>query len=1152
MKKRIFSILLSICMVVTMIPVAATAVHAGSALPTSVRVNGLDMLERPYYSNSAYNHIGDKFNYDASYNRNTNTLTLKGGARIDGVISVNYETFGASNNVPLTVRFEGNNTLYNKSSNGNIAVGAGLIITGEGTLNAECHSDMAEGAIYAKGNITIDSGNITVIQDKAYDSGIKASGGNITISGAGTTVNVTNSSNRTIKDGATVYKPYAVEADGNITVSGGAVLTASQTADNDDFQAIVGTVKTDETGTIIAGKTEEDATAVSADDFNANSDSYKYVKVKTVVPHNHCICGNSHQAVGNHTDEEQVKFTAWDDDEAAQQSAFGLTQTAANSLPSQSGNYYLTDDVCLESGWDVPDNVVLCLDGHKITTKNGVDYKVNSGRDTALIGVINEESLTVTDCKGSGSITNEGQVENAKGVIVKWYDNSAGSTSFNMYGITIEGFTDSGVCTDYTNSNFNMYSGTITGNTAQKGGGVNAYNGTFTMYGGIITGNTAIENGGGVYNKFQIGEKATITGNYKGTGEDKTVNNVYLPLYQRIGITAKSSTASRVGVTTETTPEAEDGSDAVEIARAATNENVTNLEAYKDCFVSDADSERIKAVYGTNEYKQEIIKLQRSPLPEQSGFKFAEAEVNKTYGDEPFTKTAEGNIGGTVTYISDNSDVATVDNNGTVTVKGAGEATITATVSRTDEYAETTASYKLIVDRKPVDAPAADTTEFVYDGNAKTYTLEESEAYTVSGNVQTNAGSHDVTVSLTDNYRWSDGTTDAKIYKFVIKKAVVAMFDFKDSVYDFAYTGKEIVPELVGDKSKVDITGDISAKDVKTDGFYAITISLKDTENYRWESSDEYPDWTQPKVYNWSILPADKIKITAEDQSANVGDAVPENNYTVEGLLGEDSLGGEAVYKYRLINEDGTVSEELLDEPDMSKAGKYEICISGIEAPAGNNYKGIEFTAGTLTIIKKASGTYKPTQKPEIIAGEGVKAELRINGTKATITVEDGYEITDVLVNGVSIGKVTEITGLKTGDKVEIKTEKKQTEPEFNVKNHVKELKIVARSSKTANGNIRVKVASVTDGNGNTVDLSELKAKGYTVKYKFYRSEKKAARYGARLEKDTDDNSYINNTGKKGVKYFYKVRVMVYDANGKLVAKSELAQCRYATRTWSK
>ena len=115
-----------------------------------------------------------------------------------------------------------------------------------------------------------------------------------------------------------------------------------------------------------------------------------------------------------------------------------------------------------------------------------------------------------------------------------------------------------------------------------------------------------------------------------------------------------------------------------------------------------------------------------------------------------------------------------------------------------------------------------------------------------------------------------------------------------------------------------------------------------------------------------------------------------------------------------------------------------------------------------------------------------------------------------------------------------------------------KDLKLVARSSKTANKNVRVKVASVTDQNGNPVDLSELKDKGYTVKYKFYRSEKKSSEYGERLEKDIDNNSYLNNIGDKGTKYFYRVKVMVYDANGKLAAQTELNQCKYASRTWSK
>ena len=202
---------------------------------------------------------------------------------------------------------------------------------------------------------------------------------------------------------------------------------------------------------------------------------------------------------------------------------------------------------------------------------------------------------------------------------------------------------------------------------------------------------------------------------------------------------------------------------------------------------------------------------------------------------------------------------------------------------------------------------------------------------------------------------------------------------------------------------------------------------------------------------------------------------------------------------------------------------------------------------------QSSGGHYKPTQKPEIIAGEGSQGDLTLNGTKVTITVEEGYELVDVLVNGISKGKVTELTGLKTGDKVEIKTEKipEKLEPQA-VKDLVKELKLVARSERLSNGNVRIKVTKITDINDNPVDLNELEKNGYTVKFKYYRSVKKSAGYDTRLEKDADINSYINNFGDKGTKYYYKVKVMVYDADGNLVAQSSLNQCKYAMRTWIK
>ena len=107
----------------------------------------------------------------------------------------------------------------------------------------------------------------------------------------------------------------------------------------------------------------------------------------------------------------------------------------------------------------------------------------------------------------------------------------------------------------------------------------------------------------------------------------------------------------------------------------------------------------------------------------------------------------------------------------------------------------------------------------------------------------------------------------------------------------------------------------------------------------------------------------------------------------------------------------------------------------------------------------------------------------------------------------------------------------------------VKSVKLKARSAKTAKGNIRVTL-SVTNGRDSIKALEDL---GYTVKYKYYRSTRKAKGYKAKYE--TKGRTYINTSAKKGTKYYYKARVMVYDAYGNLVTRTELKQCRYAART---
>ena len=72
---------------------------------------------------------------------------------------------------------------------------------------------------------------------------------------------------------------------------------------------------------------------------------------------------------------------------------------------------------------------------------------------------------------------------------------------------------------------------------------------------------------------------------------------------------------------------------------------------------------------------------------------------------------------------------------------------------------------------------------------------------------------------------------------------------------------------------------------------------------------------------------------------------------------------------------------------------------------------------------------------------------------------------------------------------------------------------------------------------------------GYTVKYQFCRSTKKAAGYKAIKTKAA--NTFTNTNGTAGTKYYYKARVLVYDGKA-LIAKSTLKQASYGTRTWNK
>ena len=104
------------------------------------------------------------------------------------------------------------------------------------------------------------------------------------------------------------------------------------------------------------------------------------------------------------------------------------------------------------------------------------------------------------------------------------------------------------------------------------------------------------------------------------------------------------------------------------------------------------------------------------------------------------------------------------------------------------------------------------------------------------------------------------------------------------------------------------------------------------------------------------------------------------------------------------------------------------------------------------------------------------------------------------------------------------------------VKALLQDVKLQVKTTKTSKKSVKAHVSV----KNNKTAIKELKAMGYTVKYRFYRSTKKASGYKALKTKSV--STFTNTKGVKGTRYYYKARVLVYDGKT-LVAKSTLKQC---------
>ena len=417
-------------------------------------------------------------------------LHLKSGTTIQNCVTKNYATYdgGAIRSAGSVYMYEGSaitncssqaggaiKLSYTTSSTSGLKKFANFTMSG-GTISgcsATGSSNTAHGggALYAYGNVNVNlnggviekntsaaNGGGVFVQPYKYNGYVNTA----TVNLAGTTIQ----DNTAAKRGGGVY--FNGDTQDVITASGVTTITGNSSMNGtDNVYLVAGRTLSDnglEEGSAIgvSGPNVPSLLVTGTDNangyFTADRVDAKLVaaegglQLQAKDVHEHCICGRTDC---DGTPEGHRMITC--------------TGVSSPELITTKGDYFLMNDAELSynkngNSWTAPAGVTLCLNGH--TLRRG------SNTAAAAIVVTGGNTFDLTDC------------QNNAGKVTSSYFSSEYNRDEARWGTGVS---------VAKNATFNMYGGTISGNTAYDStniaaGGV-VVNGTFNMYGGELVNN---------------------------------------------------------------------------------------------------------------------------------------------------------------------------------------------------------------------------------------------------------------------------------------------------------------------------------------------------------------------------------------------------------------------------------------------------------------------------------------------------------------------------------------------------------------------------------------------------------------------------------------------------------------------------------------
>lgn len=411
------------------------------------------------------------------------------------------------------------------------------------------------------------------------------------------------------------------------------------------------------------------------------------------------------------------------------------------------------------------------------------------------------------------------------------------------------------------------------------------------------------------------------------------------------------------------------------------------------------------------------------------------ADSTKTYGDAPFTLTAvvttTGDIpvtgGGELSWESSDTDILSVDENGNVTIHGAGAAVITVRAAAVPgQYVAGSQTCEITVEKRPVVISGITAKDKVYDG--------------------TTAAEFDCTAAVIDGLIEGDEVTVTA--KGTFENANVGV-DKAVTLTELTISGSDganYVPAEEGQTITDSATISKNENPVLTLGNLSQTVGSVSAVTAELTPSD--PTATIKIYYGAEATTTETTEGIAElPEGVEAGVPVETTETVTDELTGlEIEKNVVTIYREVTDSETGTVTytmEKRLTglvyaEEIPSVIGSYTVAA----VFAGNDNVAAITETGTLTISNRPStgggggggGSATATYTITAEAGEGGTISPESARVKSgedqtfTIAADEGYEIADVLVDGESVGAVSTYTFENVKAKHTISAEFKKTD----------------------------------------------------------------------------------------------------------------------------